>query len=68
MGIIGNGECIKRSIIRKRRQIGNHPNEPTSLNDINVPESLRTTFSGENFVLYDKIKRQTFKGIPSLDG
>ncbi|KAL4132814.1 hypothetical protein QTP88_009906 [Uroleucon formosanum] len=42
-------EAVRKIIKRKRRK--SLPAEPTTLEDINIPESLRNTFAGELFLL-----------------
>ena len=50
---IGSGAKLKSSISRKRRIMGNYPPPPLSAASIIIPESLRLTFTGDNFILYD---------------
>jgi len=42
-------EAVRKIIKRRRRK--SLPAEPTTLEDINIPESLRNTFAGELFLL-----------------
>ncbi|KAL4112906.1 hypothetical protein QTP88_016625 [Uroleucon formosanum] len=42
-------EAVRKIIKRRRRK--SLPAEPTTLKDINIPESLRNTFAGELFIL-----------------
>ena len=50
---IGSGAKLKRTVSRKRRAIGNYPPRPQSAASIVIPESLRSTFTGDDFILYD---------------
>lgn len=50
---IGSGARLKRAVSRRRRAIGNYPPPPQSAAAIVIPESLRNTFTGENFVIHD---------------
>ena len=50
---IGSGAKLKRSVSRRRRAMGNYPPPPLSAASIVIPESLRYTFTGDNFILHD---------------
>lgn len=50
---IGSGEKLKRTISRKRKAKGDYPPPPQSAESLIIPESLCSTFTGDNFILYD---------------
>ena len=50
---IGSGEKFKRTISRKRKAKGDNPPPPQSVESLIIPESMCSTFTGNNFILYD---------------
>ena len=50
---IGSGEKLKRTISRKRKAKGEYPPPPQFAESLIIPESLCSTFTGDNFILYD---------------
>ena len=44
---------LKKTICRARRRAANVPSEPSSLNNLEIPQVYRETNKGESFLLYD---------------
>ena len=50
---VGSASSLVRAISRKRKEIGGHPPLPQAAADIIIPDELKVTFCGNNFVLHD---------------
>lgn len=50
---IGSGLNLKRAVSRKRQKLTDFPPHPKNIEELEIPQSLTTSHTGDQFILYD---------------